>query len=221
MAVGEFVSVSQQADTERADVEKERKAQETPESQAVELRELADIYKGRGLDAALSLEVARQLTAHDAVRAHARDELGIDIDEHPSAWQAAFASAVRNLPLHPVLVLPQVSEHLGCCRFASKPFDVLTVHASCRSRLHAVRGSRRSPCCCRRSSPASGPTSARSHSASCSSVHWARFWAPFQCGRAPHGCCLAGGLRWRSRTASGVRSRRLWHDASWVDELVS
>jgi vacuolar iron transporter family protein len=96
MAAGEFVSVSQQADTERADVEKERKAQEAgPESRAVELRELADIYKSRGLDAELAMEVAKQLSAHDVVRAHAHDELNIDIDGHPNPWQAAFASAVR------------------------------------------------------------------------------------------------------------------------------
>lgn len=70
----QFVSVASQADTERADVEKERKAQETAESREVELKELAAIYRARGLQPALALEVARQLSAHDVVRAHARDE---------------------------------------------------------------------------------------------------------------------------------------------------
>lgn len=70
----QFVSVASQRDTERADVEKERKAQETAESREIELKELAAIYKGRGLQPSLAMEVARQLSDHDVVRAHARDE---------------------------------------------------------------------------------------------------------------------------------------------------
>lgn len=96
MALGEYVSVSQQADSEKADVEQERLAQEAgPLVRAQELQELTDIYIGRGLPPALAREVAVKLTEKDAVRAHARDELGIDIDDHPDPWVAAFSSMVR------------------------------------------------------------------------------------------------------------------------------
>src|SRR5512143_2645818 len=75
MAAGEYVSVSSQADTEQADVERERRElAHDPES---ERRELTAIYIGRGLDAVLAAQVAEQLMAHDALGAHARDELGI------------------------------------------------------------------------------------------------------------------------------------------------
>jgi VIT1/CCC1 family predicted Fe2+/Mn2+ transporter len=95
MGAGEYISVSQQADSERADVEKERQAQNAgPEVWAHELRELQQIWKERGLSEDLAKQVAEQLTAHDAVRAHARDELGIDIDKHPNPWTAAIASLV-------------------------------------------------------------------------------------------------------------------------------
>ena len=75
MAAGEYVSVSSQADTEQADLERERKELVTDE--AAELAELAAIYVKRGLDPSLAKQVAEQLTAHDALAAHARDELGI------------------------------------------------------------------------------------------------------------------------------------------------
>lgn len=72
MAAGEYVSVSSQADTEAADLERERRELETqPEH---ELIELAEIYEARGVSKELALEVAKQLTAHDALGAHARDE---------------------------------------------------------------------------------------------------------------------------------------------------
>eukprot|EP00892_Ulva_mutabilis_P012684 jgi/Ulvmu1/9789/UM056_0029.1 len=93
MALGEYVSVSQQADSERADVETERRAQQAgPIVRAQELQELVEIYIGRGLPEELAREVAEKLTEKDAIRAHARDELGIDIDDHPDPWQAAGAS---------------------------------------------------------------------------------------------------------------------------------
>jgi VIT family len=95
--------------------------QETPESQAVELRELADIYKGRGLDADLAMQVACQLSAHDVVRAHARDELGIDIDDHPNPWQAAFASAVRR----PKIIMCVLPAHKFSGRGCSKDLTML------------------------------------------------------------------------------------------------
>ena len=91
MAVGEYVSVSSQRDSERADIEIERRSIETnPEA---ELEELKEIYVQRGLDADLAAKVARQLHDHDAVRAHARDELGIDHDALSNPMQAAIASA--------------------------------------------------------------------------------------------------------------------------------
>src|SRR4030095_14088711 len=75
MAAGEFVSVSSQADTEQADLARERKELATDDK--FENEELAAIYVQRGLDAALAKQVAEQLMAHDALAAHAREELGI------------------------------------------------------------------------------------------------------------------------------------------------
>ena len=74
MAAGEYVSVSSQADTEQADLERERK--ELAEDEVAELAELTAIYVNRGLDPSLAKQVAEQLMAHDALAAHARDELG-------------------------------------------------------------------------------------------------------------------------------------------------
>jgi len=75
MAAGEYVSVSSQADTERADLERERS--ELAANSEAEIQELASIYVKRGLEPALARTVAQQLMAHDALAAHARDELGI------------------------------------------------------------------------------------------------------------------------------------------------
>ncbi|GIL89751.1 hypothetical protein Vretimale_16599 [Volvox reticuliferus] len=95
MAVGEYISVSSQRDTEVADIEKERQAQSKgPSAQAKELQELTDIYIKRGLDPDLARKVAEQLTEKDVIRAHARDELGIDIDELANPLQAAGVSAL-------------------------------------------------------------------------------------------------------------------------------
>ena len=92
MAIGEYVSVSSQRDSERADIAiEERSLANNPDA---ELAELADIYEQRGLDEKLALEVARQLHAHNAVAAHARDELGIDHEALAKPVQAAAASAV-------------------------------------------------------------------------------------------------------------------------------
>jgi len=91
MAAGEYVSVSSQADTERADLDRERKGLAAdPEH---EHAELAAIYVGRGLDAGLASDVATQLMAHDALGAHARDELGISDTLTARPVQAALASA--------------------------------------------------------------------------------------------------------------------------------
>ena len=91
MAAGEYVSVSSQADTENADRNREkRELADEPES---ERRELAAIYRTRGLDPELALQVADQLMAHDALGAHMRDELGINEAMVARPVQAALASA--------------------------------------------------------------------------------------------------------------------------------
>jgi len=90
MAAGEYVSVSSQADIESADLEREiKELEEMPEE---ELFELAKIYVARGLDKELAHQVAVQLTAHDALGAHARDELGINEITQARPLQAAFSS---------------------------------------------------------------------------------------------------------------------------------
>jgi len=90
MAAGEYVSVSSQSDTERADRERERRELENhPE---FEHAELTQIYVGRGLDPALAREVATQLTEHDALGAHLRDELGLSAVHSARPVQAALAS---------------------------------------------------------------------------------------------------------------------------------
>jgi VIT1/CCC1 family predicted Fe2+/Mn2+ transporter len=91
MAAGEYVSVSSQSDTERADLTRERR--ELAASPEAERAELAGIYMGRGLSRELAAQVADQLTAHDAIGAHARDELGIFEMTRARPIQAAVASA--------------------------------------------------------------------------------------------------------------------------------
>jgi VIT1/CCC1 family predicted Fe2+/Mn2+ transporter len=112
MAAGEYVSVSSQADTERADLERERK--ELAADVKSERDELAAIYVGRGLDRSLAAEVAVQLMAHDALGAHARDELGISETVGARPVQAAIASAITfavgaALPLLIVVISPHAS----------------------------------------------------------------------------------------------------------------
>lgn len=92
MAAGEYVSVQSQADTEKADLAMEK--QELHEDPESELAELAGIYMQRGLDSDLARQVAAQLTAHDALTAHARDELGITDTLRARPIQAALASAL-------------------------------------------------------------------------------------------------------------------------------
>lgn len=91
MAAGEYVSVSSQADTERADLEVERR--ELAADGGAEHEELTRIYVGRGVERRLASQVAAQLMAHDALGAHARDELGINEFTQPRPVQAALASA--------------------------------------------------------------------------------------------------------------------------------
>src|SRR5512133_773102 len=91
MAAGEYVSVHSQADTEKADLARERA--ELRADDEGEREELMAIYAGRGLDPSLAKQVADQLMAHDAIGAHARDELGISEALRARPVQAAFASA--------------------------------------------------------------------------------------------------------------------------------
>jgi VIT1/CCC1 family predicted Fe2+/Mn2+ transporter len=91
MAAGEYVSVSSQSDTERADLEREKR--ELATSPAHETEELKQIYVERGLEPELALQVAQQLMEHDALAAHARDELGISESLAARPVQAAFSSA--------------------------------------------------------------------------------------------------------------------------------
>jgi vacuolar iron transporter family protein len=91
MAAGEYVSVHSQADTEQADIERERK--ELKSDDAGERKELTAIYVSRGLKPALASQVADQLMAHDALGAHVRDELGISQVNRARPLQAALASA--------------------------------------------------------------------------------------------------------------------------------
>jgi len=116
MAAGEYVSVSSQADTERADLERESKElAANPEHEHAELR---DIYVRRGLDLALATDVATQLMQHDALGAHGRDELGISDELAARPVQAAMASAATFavgavLPLLIVLALAPSSVMLS------------------------------------------------------------------------------------------------------------
>ena len=109
MAAGEYVSVSSQADTEKADLERERHELETaPE---FERKELATIYEKRGLAPPLAQQVAEQLMAHDALSAHTRDELGLSDTHTARPVQAAMASAATfavgaALPLLVALISP-------------------------------------------------------------------------------------------------------------------
>jgi VIT1/CCC1 family predicted Fe2+/Mn2+ transporter len=92
MAAGEYVSVHSQADTEAADLRREQA--ELQADPAAELRELGAIYEARGLQPELALQVARALTLHDAIGAHARDELGLSSAFNAQPVQAALSSAL-------------------------------------------------------------------------------------------------------------------------------
>jgi vacuolar iron transporter family protein len=110
MAAGEYVSVSSQTDTEQADLARERR--ELAENATYEHQELAAIYVRRGLDRSLARQVASQLMAHDAIGAHARDELGISDTLKARPVQAALASAASfaigaALPLATTVIAPE------------------------------------------------------------------------------------------------------------------
>ncbi|RZA37050.1 MAG: VIT family protein [Lysobacteraceae bacterium] len=114
MAAGEYVSVQSQADAERADLAQEKN--ELAADPAIELDELQHIYVRRGLTSALARQVAEQLTAHDALAAHARDELGLSETLRARPLQAALASAAAftvgaAVPLVAMLLAP--ATHAG------------------------------------------------------------------------------------------------------------
>jgi len=109
MAVGEYVSVSTQRDTEMALLAKERR--ELEEEPDAELAELIGLYQNKGLSPQTARTVAEELTAHDAFAAHIDIELGIDPDELTNPWHAALSSAIAFtfgalLPLLTILLLP-------------------------------------------------------------------------------------------------------------------
>ena len=109
MAAGEFVSVSSQRDAEEADVRLEEK--ELKADPKGELRELAQIYRARGLDADLAMKVAQQLSTRDRLEAHLRDELGLTQETRAQPLQAAVVSAasfasVAAIPIFALLVAP-------------------------------------------------------------------------------------------------------------------
>ena len=116
MAVGEYVSVSSQRDAERADIEVEaRELAEQPEN---ELRELAAIYRKRGLDGELAMKVAQQLSARDRLGAHLRDELHIDRTSLARPFQAAWISALSfsffaAIPIAVLLAAPAAARILA------------------------------------------------------------------------------------------------------------
>lgn len=110
MAAGEYVSVSSSRDSEKALLEKERYELKTQPEQ--ELKELAEIYKKKGLSKKTAMQVAKELTAHDPIAAHFDVELKIDPENLTNPWHAAFASAAAFLvgaviPLIAILLPPQ------------------------------------------------------------------------------------------------------------------
>lgn len=121
MAAGEYVSVSSQTDLEEADIERERKQlEDTPE---FELHHLAEIYENRGLKKETAMIVAMELTEKDALRAHVRDELGINEMNQPKPMQAAFASGFAftlggMLPFLVTLFIPLKSMEFSLYIFA-------------------------------------------------------------------------------------------------------
>ncbi|WP_245614205.1 VIT1/CCC1 transporter family protein [Actinokineospora inagensis] len=134
MAGGEYVSVSTQRDTELAALRlEERELREMPEA---EERELAEIYQGKGLSPELAAQVARELTAKDALLAHAEAELQIDPDNLTSPWQAAWASFLSFaggalIPLV-AIALPPVDARVWTCIVAVVVGLVLTGFISAR-----------------------------------------------------------------------------------------
>jgi len=141
MGAGEYVSVSTQRDTEKALLAKERRElEEEPEE---ELAELAGLYRDKGLSEELAIRVAEELTAHDALAAHAEVELGIDPNDLTSPWQAAIASMIAftvgaALPLLTITLFGQ-SVRAWATVVAVVAALALTGYASARIAQAAIR----------------------------------------------------------------------------------
>lgn len=135
MAAGEYVSVSSQSDTEKADLARERR--ELENDSEYEHRELAGIFIDRGLDPALADQVAEQLMQHDALAAHAREELGLSEIHTARPIQAAFTSAGTfavgaALPLLALLIAPSrliLASVAGCSLFFLAALGILAARA--------------------------------------------------------------------------------------------
>jgi VIT1/CCC1 family predicted Fe2+/Mn2+ transporter len=146
MAAGEYVSVQSQADTERADLARERR--ELASDPAGELAELAEIYRNRGLDPDTALQVAEQLTRHDALSAHARDELGLSDTLRARPLQAALASALSFslgalIPIAAVLLSPSGRVGMGTATAALLSLALLGAMAARAGGASPLRGALR------------------------------------------------------------------------------
>jgi VIT1/CCC1 family predicted Fe2+/Mn2+ transporter len=135
MAVGEYVSVSSQRDTENADIRKE--TAELARSPDSELNELTHIYVQRGLEPGLARSVAEQLTAADPLAAHLRDELGITQAAKARPWQAAFVSVVSFAlgAAIPLLALAVAGESNRVAAMAGSALLVLAITGGVAGRL--------------------------------------------------------------------------------------
>ena len=135
MAVGEYVSVSSQRDAELADVEIEKR--ELAGQPEAELLELVAIYVRRGLDKELAMKVAEQLSAHDRVGAHLRDELGIDEASFARPFQAAWVSAASfaSFAMVPIVALLVAPALLRSCSIAALSLASLAALGALGGRL--------------------------------------------------------------------------------------
>ncbi|MEY4576533.1 MAG: hypothetical protein RL701_1236 [Pseudomonadota bacterium] len=131
MAAGEYVSVSSQRDAEHADIEREKR--ELLSAPEAEIAELAAIYRSRGLDHTLAMQVAEQLTKHDHLGAHLRDELGLAPEALAQPLQAALISAASFaasavLPIAALLVAPAEVRALTIVSFSIASLAALGAH---------------------------------------------------------------------------------------------
>jgi vacuolar iron transporter family protein len=146
MAAGEYISVKSQEDIEKADLAREaRELQQHPEH---ELAELTQIYIQRGLDRQLAEQVAQQLTEHNALHAHARDEIGILEQTAAQPLTAAFASALAFsvgslVPLLSILILPEVYVSKGIVWVGVLSLGVLGAIASYAGGVNVYKGALR------------------------------------------------------------------------------
>ncbi|MBF7691140.1 VIT1/CCC1 transporter family protein [Acinetobacter pollinis] len=143
MAAGEFISVKSQQDIEDADLRMEAKSLDL--SPDLELLELTKIYIHRGLDKELAFEVAQQLTAHNALAAHARDEIGINEETAAQPFLAAFSSAISfalggTCPLLAILLLPRNYLEYGIIIVGVVSLGVLGIVSSYAGGSNMIKG---------------------------------------------------------------------------------